>query len=58
VAHWVIRDGDVLAEAMRESGSVHRMTLEPYDAHPELEGERLVMDSDAFELRLYLDIES
>jgi hypothetical protein len=58
VAHWVIRDGQVLATAIRESGSIHRMTLEPYDAHPELEGERLVMDSDAFELRLYLDIES
>jgi hypothetical protein len=58
VAHWVIRDGQVLATAEREPGSVHRMTLEAYDAHPELEGERLVMDSDAFELRLYYDINS
>jgi hypothetical protein len=48
----------VLATAARESGSVHRMTLEAYDAHPELEGERLVMDSDAFELRLFYDIKS
>jgi hypothetical protein len=58
VAHWVIRDGKVLSTAAREPGSVHRMTLEPYDAHPELEGERLVIDSDAFELRLYYDINS
>jgi hypothetical protein len=58
VAHWVIRDGEVLATAAREAGSVHRMTLEAYDAHPELEGERLVMDSDEFELRLYYDIKS
>ena len=58
VAHWVIRDGQVLETAAREPGNVHRMTLEAYDAHPELEGERLVMDSDAFELRLYYDINS
>jgi hypothetical protein len=58
VAHWVIRDGQVLVTAEREPGSVHRMILEPYDAHPELEGERLVMDSDEFALRLYYDINS
>jgi hypothetical protein len=58
VAHWVIREGEVLATAAREPGSLYRMTLEAYDAHPELEGERLVMDSDAFELRLFYDINS
>ena len=58
VAHWVIRDGQVLATAAREPGSLHRLTLEAYDAHPELEGERLIMDSDAFELRLYYDLNS
>jgi hypothetical protein len=57
-AHWVIRDGQVLATAAREPGNVYRMTLEAYDAHLELEGERLVMDSDEFELRLYYDINS
>jgi len=57
-AHWVIRDGDVLDSAAREEGTVRRMTLEPYDQHDELEGERLVMDSDAFDLRLYYDIDS
>jgi hypothetical protein len=58
VAQWVIRDGQVLATAVRERGSVHRMTLELYDEQLELEGERLVMDSDEFDLRLYYDIES
>lgn len=58
VAHWVIRDGQVLSTAEREKGTLHRMTLEAYDTHSELEGERLVMDSDAFHLRLYYDIES
>jgi len=58
VAHWVIRDGQVLETAAREQGSVQRMTLGAYDDHHELEGERLVMDSDEFELRLYYDTES
>ncbi len=58
VAHWVIRDGRVLATAARERGSIHRMTLELYDEHLELEGERLIMDSDEFDLRLYYDVNS
>ncbi len=58
VAHWVIRDDEVLATAARERGTVHRMSLGAYDEHEELEGERLVMDSDEFGLRLYYDIAS
>jgi hypothetical protein len=58
VAHWVIRDGQVLDTAARARGTVHRMTLGAYDEHHELEGERLVMDSDEFDLRLYYDINS
>ena len=58
VARWVIRDGQVLSTAAREPGTVHRMSLEAYDEHEELEGERLVMDSDEFGLRLYYDIGS
>jgi hypothetical protein len=44
VAEWSIRDGRVLAEARRARGSVRTLWLDPYDSHPELEGERLVMD--------------
>jgi hypothetical protein len=55
-AHWVIEDGNVLPEAVREKGKVYRLVLERYDAHPELEGERLIMDSDEFKLLLYYEI--
>jgi hypothetical protein len=55
-AHWVIADGQVLKDAVREKGSTYRMVLERYDDHPELEGERLIMDSDAFKLPLYYEL--
>lgn len=55
VAHWVIEDGRVLRDAKREKGKTYRMVLERYDDHPELEGERLIMDSDEFKLTLYLE---
>ena len=54
-AHWVIRDGVVLDDARRAAGAALRMTLEPYDARPELEGQRLVMETTAFTLPLYYD---
>lgn len=56
VAHWVIMDGAVLSSARRERDTVQRLTVEPFDGHPELEGERLIMDSDEFHLPLYYDI--
>ena len=55
-AHWVIEDATVLQEAIREKGKTYRMILERYDDHPELEGERLVMDSDEFKLPLYYEL--
>ncbi|MPZ18873.1 MAG: hypothetical protein GEV06_13305 [Luteitalea sp.] len=55
VAQWAIRDVQVLPTARKEPGSVHRLTLEPYDAHPELEGERLIDDSESTDLTLYYD---
>ena len=58
VAHWIIRDGQLLSTAAREVGSVHHMVVEAYDDHLELEGERLVMDSTEFGLRLYYDVGS
>ena len=57
-AHWVIRDRQVLDTAPRSAGTTMRLTLELYDAHPELEGERLVMDSNTFTLPLYYDVMS
>jgi hypothetical protein len=55
-AHWVIEDGQVLENAKREKGNTYRMVLERYDEHPELEGERLIMDSDEFKLPLYYEL--
>jgi hypothetical protein len=56
VAHWTVRDGRVLPDARRTIGTVYRMTLERYDDHPELEGERLVTDRDAPALPLFYEI--
>jgi hypothetical protein len=53
VAEWAIRDARVLPGAGRSAGSVHRLTLERYDAHPELEGERLIQGGDVANLPLY-----
>ncbi len=58
VAHWIIRDREVLQDAERPRGSTHRLTVELYESHPELEGERLVMDSTAFTLPLYYELDS
>ena len=55
-AHWVIEEGKVLPEAVREKGKTYRLVLERYDDHPELEGERLIMDSDDFKLLLFYEI--
>ena len=42
VAQWAIRDARVLNESRRPEGQVYRLTVERYDAHSELEGERLI----------------
>ena len=57
-AHWVIRDGDVLEGAERRQGETYRLTLELYDDHAELEGQRLVMETNEFALPLYYDPDS
>jgi len=55
-AHWVIEEGQVLKDAIREKGKTYRMVMERYDDHPELEGERLIMDSDEFKLPLFYEL--
>jgi len=57
VAHWAIRDRRVLPTAARDKTKTYRLILEPFDEHPELEGERLIMDSDEFRLPLYYEVE-
>jgi hypothetical protein len=58
VAQWAIRNRRVLAGAHKTTGSQHRLTLERYDAHPELEGERLISPSDSPDLPLYYEVAS
>ena len=58
VAHWIIRDGRSLAGAARPAGARYRLMLESYDAHPELEGKRLVMAARDPTLALYYDLAS
>lgn len=57
IAHWAIRDGSMVEGANRDEGRVYTMTLEPYDDRPELEGQRLIMDTDRFDLPLFYDLE-
>lgn len=55
VAEWAIHDARVLAGARFDVGQVRRMTLARYEAHPELEGERLIQDGGIDRLPLYYD---
>lgn len=56
VAQWAIRDGKVLGSATRDRATVVRLALERYDAHPELEGERLIAENDDPQMILFYDI--
>jgi len=59
VAQWAILDGQALNSAQRqerEKGREYQLRLEQFSDHPELEGERLIMDSDRFDLPLFYDV--
>lgn len=58
VAQWAIRDARVLPGAERPIGTVHRLTIERYAAHPELEGERLIQGRGIPDRPLYVEVES
>ena len=58
VAHWVIRDARPVAGAERRAGELLRLTLHPYDARPELEGKRLVLETTDLTLPLFYDVDS
>lgn len=46
IAQWAIRDSRVLPDARTSAGAAFTLAVERYDAHPELEGERLITDND------------
>ena len=56
IAQWAIRDSRVLAAARKIAGAAFTLTVERYDAHAELEGERLISDSQVSNLPLYYDV--
>ena len=58
VAHWFIRDARPVSGAERPEGERLRLTLEPYDARPELEGRRLVLETTDLTLPLFYDVAS
>jgi hypothetical protein len=58
VAQWAVLDRKVLPEAGQSTlGFQEQLTLEPFDRHPELEGERLIMDLFDPELELYYRVD-
>lgn len=56
IARWAIRDGRVLPDAHTIPGAAFTLTVDRYDAHPELEGERLISTLGKSSLPLYYDI--
>ena len=57
-AHWIIRDALAIEGSERQINTIMRLSLEPYAAHPELEGERVIMDSDRYDLPIFYDVDS
>jgi len=55
VAHWAILNGRTIIDSATP-GKSYSMLLEPFDDHPELEGERLIMNTEDIESPLYYDI--
>lgn len=58
VAHWIIRDGQTVVGAARPAGQHYLLGLDSYDAHPELEGKRLIMETTDLTLPLFYDFAS
>jgi hypothetical protein len=56
VAQWAILDNRVLPDARKPAGTVSRLTVDRYDAHPELDGQRLISVDDNSRLPLYYDV--
>lgn len=56
IAQWAIRDSRVLADARKNAGAAYTLTVERYDAHSELEGERLLSNTESSSLPRYYDL--
>jgi len=56
IAHWAILDCEPITGIPENMGSAYRLTVERFEDHPELEPERLVMDTQDFESPLFYDV--
>jgi len=56
IAHWGILDGAIQASARIRRGQRFTLQLEDYLEHRELAGERLLLDGDRGERRIFLDV--
>jgi hypothetical protein len=56
VAQWGIRNGKVLPSAARLGGAASTLVVERYDAHGELEGERVISAGEGASLPLYYEL--
>lgn len=56
VAHWAIRDRQVLPMPSIRPGAVLRLKIDPYDSHRELKGERRIVTVDRFDAPLFYDV--
>ena len=56
VAHWVIRDKEILRDFRREVGKSYPLTLEPYDGNPKYQGKRVVSDLNEGSETLFVDV--
>ena len=55
IAQWAIRDSRLLPGARKLPGTAFTLVVDRYDAHPELEGERVISASETSRLPLYYD---
>lgn len=51
VVHWSVLDAEVLKP--REIGKTYRLHVEPFEEHPELTGERLIVDEEDLDAELF-----
>jgi len=56
VKHWAMMDLKPCKGFPREVGKTYELTLEPEDIHKELEGQRAVDDTTAFDLSVWYDV--
>ncbi len=57
VAHWAILGGETLPTAERRVGEIYELRLDAFLNRPELEGERLSMESDDLLLPMYYNVD-